>query len=128
MKKPLTQPQKKSRTLLCSLHIIEFKIQYLCNNDLSNICLLNKDHNIFFTQTLGFFLKDLLKKLAVMTAISLPLVAALLYIIKWGGEYFFVYTWLFTLVVTLVGIYMLLHQSSLSNSCLSGNNFIQAKF
>lgn len=62
----------------------------------------------FNKQTLGFFLKDLLKKLAVMTAISLPLVAALLYIIKWGGEYFFVYTWLFTLVVTLalVTIYM----------------------
>lgn len=109
MKKPLTQPQKKSQTPLCSLHIIEFKIQYLCDNDLSNICLLNKDRNIFFTQTLGFFLKDLLKKLAVMTAISLPLVAALLYIIKWGGEYFFVYTWLFTLVVTLVGI---LHATS----------------
>ena len=43
-----------------------------------------------------------MKKLAVMTAISLPLVAALLYIIKWGGQYFFIYTWLFTLVVTLV--------------------------
>lgn len=68
------------------------------------VCLLNKDRNVFFTQTLGFFLKDLLKKLVVMTAISLPLVAALLYIIKWGGEYFFIYTWLFTLVVTLVSI------------------------
>ena len=43
-----------------------------------------------------------MKKLAVMSAISLPLVAALLYIIKWGGQYFFIYTWLFTLVVTLV--------------------------
>ncbi|XP_068698816.1 CAAX prenyl protease 1 homolog isoform X2 [Montipora foliosa] len=56
----------------------------------------------FNKQTIGFFFKDLLKKLAVMTAISLPLVAALLYIIKWGGQYFFIYTWLFTLVVTLV--------------------------
>ena len=53
-------------------------------------------------QTLGFFFKDLVKKLVVMLVISLPLVAALQYIIKWGGQYFFVYAWLFTLVVTLV--------------------------
>lgn len=53
-------------------------------------------------QTLGFFFKDLVKKLAVMLVISLPLVAALQYIIKWGGQYFFIYAWLFTLVVTLV--------------------------
>ena len=37
-----------------------------------------------------------------MLVISLPLVAALQYIIKWGGQYFFIYAWLFTLVVTLV--------------------------
>ena len=53
-------------------------------------------------QTLGFFFKDTVKKLAVMLVISLPLLAALLYIIKWGGEYFFIYTWIFTLIVTLV--------------------------
>ena len=58
--------------------------------------------DFFFLQTIGFYLKDRVKKLAVMSAISLPLVAALLYIIKWGGQYFFIYTWLFTLVVTLV--------------------------
>ena len=58
--------------------------------------------DFFFLQTIGFYLKDRVKKLAVMSAISLPLVSALLYIIKWGGQYFFIYTWLFTLVVTLV--------------------------
>lgn len=56
----------------------------------------------FFLQTIGFFFKDLAKKIAVMLVISLPLVAALLFIIKWGGQYFFIYAWLFTLVVTLV--------------------------
>ncbi|XP_020618221.1 CAAX prenyl protease 1 homolog [Orbicella faveolata] len=56
----------------------------------------------FNKQTLGFFFKDLVKKLAVMLVISLPLVAALQFIIKWGGQYFFIYAWLFTLVVTLV--------------------------
>ena len=56
----------------------------------------------FVLQTIGFYFKDLVKKLAVMLVISLPLVAALIYIIKWGGQYFFIYTWIFTLVVTLV--------------------------
>nr|XP_058962488.1 CAAX prenyl protease 1 homolog [Pocillopora verrucosa] len=62
----------------------------------------------FNKQTLGFFFKDTVKKLAVMLVISLPLLAALLYIIKWGGEYFFIYTWIFTLIVTLalVTVYM----------------------
>ena len=35
-------------------------------------------------------------------AIMLPVTAALLWIIKWGGEYFFLYAWLFALVVSLV--------------------------
>ncbi|KAL9969581.1 hypothetical protein ACROYT_G021811 [Oculina patagonica] len=56
----------------------------------------------FNKQTIGFFFKDLAKKLVVMLVISLPLVSALLYIIKWGGQYFFVYAWLFTLIFTLV--------------------------
>ncbi|XP_031567422.1 CAAX prenyl protease 1 homolog [Actinia tenebrosa] len=56
----------------------------------------------FNKQTLGFFIKDTMKKLVVMTAIMLPIFAGLIYIIKWGGQYFFVYVWLFTIVVTLV--------------------------
>ena len=34
--------------------------------------------------------------------ISVPIMAGLIYIIKWGGDYFFIYCWLFTLVVSLV--------------------------
>ena len=72
----------------------------------------------FFLQTIGFYLKDRVKKLAVMSAISLPLVAALLYIIKWGGQYFFIYTWLFTLVVTLVGTGLITVERFHPLSCL----------
>ncbi|XP_076834188.1 CAAX prenyl protease 1 homolog [Brachyhypopomus gauderio] len=56
----------------------------------------------FNQQTLSFFLKDALKKFAVTQCILLPVTSLLLYIIKIGGEYFFIYAWLFTLIVSLV--------------------------
>ncbi|KAK2843787.1 hypothetical protein Q7C36_012002 [Tachysurus vachellii] len=56
----------------------------------------------FNQQTLGFFLKDALKKFVVTQCILLPVTSLLLYIIKIGGDYFFIYAWLFTLIVSLV--------------------------
>ncbi|GCC35647.1 hypothetical protein chiPu_0014134 [Chiloscyllium punctatum] len=53
-------------------------------------------------ETLGFFFKDALKKFAVTQCILLPVTSLLLYIIKIGGDYFFIYAWLFTLIVSLV--------------------------
>jgi len=55
----------------------------------------------FNKQTLGFFFKDLVKKLVVSTLITLPITAAIIWIVKWGGDYFFVYAWLFSLTVSL---------------------------
>lgn len=55
----------------------------------------------FNKQTLGFYFKDLVKKMFVSLAIAIPVTAALLWIIKWGGEYFFVYAWLFSFGVSL---------------------------
>lgn len=56
----------------------------------------------FNKQTLGFYLKDKLKKFIVMQLISLPILACVTYIIKAGGYYFFIYLWLFLVVVMLV--------------------------
>ncbi|RXM96947.1 CAAX prenyl protease 1-like [Acipenser ruthenus] len=53
-------------------------------------------------KTLGFFLKDAVKKFVVTQCILLPVTSLLLYIIKIGGDYFFIYAWLFTLGVSLV--------------------------
>ncbi|XP_026915350.1 CAAX prenyl protease 1 homolog isoform X2 [Prionailurus bengalensis] len=53
-------------------------------------------------ETLGFFMKDAVKKFIVTQCILLPVSSLLLYIIKIGGDYFFIYAWLFTLVVSLV--------------------------
>uniref|UniRef100_A0A8C7R7W5 Ste24 endopeptidase n=1 Tax=Oncorhynchus mykiss TaxID=8022 RepID=A0A8C7R7W5_ONCMY len=56
----------------------------------------------FLFQTLGFFLKDAGKKFIVTQCILLPVTSLLLYIIKIGGDFFFIYAWLFTLGVSLV--------------------------
>ena len=46
------------------------------------------------------FLKQI-KKFIVGQVIMLPLVAAIIKIIYWGGEFFFVYLWFFVLVFTI---------------------------
>jgi STE24 endopeptidase len=56
----------------------------------------------FNKQTIGFFFKDMAKKFAVTLVIALPITAILLYIIKIGGTYFFIYAWIFVLVISLL--------------------------
>ncbi|KAL2098814.1 hypothetical protein ACEWY4_005294 [Coilia grayii] len=68
---------------------------------LYNTFVIEERHG-FNQQTLGFFLKDALKKFLVTQCILLPVTSLLLHIIKIGGDYFFIYAWLFTLVVSLV--------------------------
>ncbi|XP_004705331.1 CAAX prenyl protease 1 homolog [Echinops telfairi] len=68
---------------------------------LYNTFVIEEKHG-FNQQTLGFFMKDAVKKFTVTQAILLPVSSLLLYIIKIGGDYFFIYAWLFTLVVSLV--------------------------
>uniref|UniRef100_A0A4W3JBB0 CAAX prenyl protease n=1 Tax=Callorhinchus milii TaxID=7868 RepID=A0A4W3JBB0_CALMI len=68
---------------------------------LYNTFVIEERHG-FNQQTLGFFFKDALKKFAVTQCILLPVTSLLLYIIKIGGDYFFIYAWLFTLIVSLV--------------------------
>jgi len=62
------------------------------------------DAHVWNLQTLGFFFKDLAKKFAVTLALALPVTALLLYIIKIGGTYFFIYAWVFVLVISLVRV------------------------
>lgn len=68
---------------------------------LYNTFVIEEKHG-FNQQTLSFFLKDAVKKFAVTQCILLPVTSLLLYIIKIGGDYFFIYAWLFTLVVSLI--------------------------
>uniref|UniRef100_A0A131XUB8 CAAX prenyl protease n=1 Tax=Ixodes ricinus TaxID=34613 RepID=A0A131XUB8_IXORI len=56
----------------------------------------------FNNQTAGFFAKDRVKKFFLMQMIIVPIVAGIVQIIKLGGDYFFIYLWFFTLVVSLL--------------------------
>jgi len=55
----------------------------------------------FNKQTLRIFFTDKLKALALSIAIGVPVLTAILQIIKWGGEYFYVYTWAFISIFTI---------------------------
>lgn len=55
----------------------------------------------FNKQTPSFFAKDKIKKFVLSQVISAPVVAMAIYIIKIGGDYFFIYLWLFCSLVIL---------------------------
>lgn len=65
-----------------------------------SVFVLEEKHG-FNKQTPAFFVKDQIKKFLVSMAIALPITALLIYIIKIGGDYFFIYVWVFLLVVAL---------------------------
>jgi STE24 endopeptidase len=62
--------------------------------------VLEEKHG-FNKQTFGFFVKDNIKKLLVSIVLTFPILALLLFIIRIGGDYFFIYAWLFITVVSL---------------------------
>lgn len=66
-----------------------------------SIFVLEEKHG-FNKQTAMFFVKDQIKGFAVSQVISVPLAAAIIFIVQWGGDYFFIYLWGFTGVVSLL--------------------------
>uniref|UniRef100_A0AAV1ULA8 CAAX prenyl protease n=1 Tax=Peronospora matthiolae TaxID=2874970 RepID=A0AAV1ULA8_9STRA len=56
----------------------------------------------FNKQTLGLFLMDKLKGFGLFVAIGYPVTAVLIYVIRWGGEYFYMYVWAFLFVFSVV--------------------------
>lgn len=61
----------------------------------------------FNKMTLGFYFKDLLKKTLVSQLLSLPVISLIIYVVKSGGEYFYVYAWVtvFVISLTLLHVY-----------------------
>lgn len=56
----------------------------------------------FNKQTPLFFIKDQIKGFVIGQLISIPISCAVIYIVQRGGDYFFVWLWLFTGILTLV--------------------------
>ncbi|XP_031634813.1 CAAX prenyl protease 1 homolog isoform X1 [Contarinia nasturtii] len=63
--------------------------------------VLEEQHG-FNKQTAMFFIKDQIKGFVVGQFISIPISCAVIWIVQRGGDYFFVWLWLFTGVLTLV--------------------------
>lgn len=51
-----------------------------------------------------FFFCDRIKKLLVSLAISAPLIAIVVFIVNQGGEWFFIYVWIFLTAFTFVSL------------------------
>lgn len=56
----------------------------------------------FNKQTLGLFFMDKIKSFMLFVVIGFPVTAALIYVIRWGGEYFYMYVWAFLFVFSVV--------------------------
>lgn len=65
------------------------------------IFVLEEKHG-FNKQTAGFFVLDQIKSLALSISLTLPIASAVIYIVQIGGQYFFVWLWLFVGIVTLL--------------------------
>uniref|UniRef100_A0A182JTZ4 Ste24 endopeptidase n=1 Tax=Anopheles christyi TaxID=43041 RepID=A0A182JTZ4_9DIPT len=62
--------------------------------------VLEEKHG-FNKQTAGFFLKDQIKAFAVVQVLTVPVSAAIMYIVQIGGQYFFIWLYAFVAVVSL---------------------------
>ncbi|KAF4524485.1 hypothetical protein B566_EDAN013100 [Ephemera danica] len=74
----------------------------LYGQDKSSFGIVKGAYSTVLGTTAGFYIKDRIKKFLVSQAITLPLIAAIVWIVHWGGELFFLYLWLFTTVVILL--------------------------
>nr|XP_042898833.1 CAAX prenyl protease 1 homolog isoform X2 [Parasteatoda tepidariorum] len=63
--------------------------------------VLEEKHG-FNKQTLGFYFKDRIKKFIVMQAVMLPILSIIVHIVKIGGDYFFIYLWVFCVLISFI--------------------------
>lgn len=56
----------------------------------------------FNKSTLSLFLRDKVMTLGLTFIIGLPVLSLVIYIVRWGGEYFFFYVWVFLCAVSLI--------------------------
>jgi STE24 endopeptidase len=88
------------RSLLFVFYFNIFNVVIGTPFSIYNTFVLEERHG-FNKQTVPFFVKDQIKKFFVSQIIMLPLVAAIIKIIYWGGDYFFIYLWGFVLIFTV---------------------------
>jgi len=65
--------------------------------------VLEEKHG-FNKQTVKFFIKDKLKAFALLCLLVPPILAGLVAVIQWGGEYFYIYAWIFIFIISLIWV------------------------
>ncbi|XP_053984124.1 CAAX prenyl protease 1 homolog [Hylaeus anthracinus] len=63
--------------------------------------VVEQEHG-FNKETPLFFIKDQILKFIVVQAIAIPLLCAVIWIVENGGDYFFLYLWIFSIFVTVI--------------------------
>lgn len=56
----------------------------------------------FNKQTVGFFICDQVKGMVISNIFTVLISAAVVFIVQWGGEHFFIYLWVFSGVTSLI--------------------------
>ena len=62
--------------------------------------VLEQKHG-FNKQTPSFYVKDQIKKFVIGEMIQALMLVGVIKIVYWGGDYFFIYLWMFAVVITL---------------------------
>ena len=62
--------------------------------------VLEETHG-FNKQTAAFYAKDQIKKFIIGQVIQAPILAAIIKIVYWGGDHFYIYLWVFAVVMVL---------------------------
>lgn len=71
------------------------------------VCSLHCLVAFFKFQTVPFFFMDRSKKLGLSLLITSPIVAAVVWIVHWGGQYFYIYVWAFVSIFIFVSLLFL---------------------
>ena len=56
----------------------------------------------FNKSTIGLFFRDKLMTLALTVGFGCPVMSAVVWVVRWGGEHFYFYVWLFLFIVSLI--------------------------
>lgn len=88
------------QSLLFSLYLTVFSTITSLPFSVYSTFVVEEKHG-FNKQTAGFYVKDQIKKFVVGQAIQAPIYAAVIKIVYWGGDHFYVYLWVFTVCMVL---------------------------
>ncbi|OQR96559.1 CAAX prenyl protease 1 [Thraustotheca clavata] len=90
-------PQSLMYVILTSIKDLVVQLPF----DLYSTFVIEERHG-FNKQTLRLFIMDKIKGILIGTAIMLPLLSALIGLIRWGGDNFVFYVWLLMLVFSII--------------------------